>query len=127
MPLSSKELIDRIESYYSAIDRFDTSDIVAHFAPGATMKIATGDVCHVGHDAIRSTYDRRAESVAKSFHGNFTHVVDAVAGRAVTRLDVQRTTVDGATIEMDCIALFIFDGELIADLVIWMSGENSLT
>lgn len=123
---SANQLIERIESYYAAIDRFDTPAIVAHFTPTATMRIATDNVSHIGLEAIASTYDRRAELVDNSFHGHFTHVVDAAGNRATTRLEVVRTTPDGETTTLDCIALFAFEGELIADLVIWMSGENTL-
>ena len=125
MGSSEQVLVDRIESYYAAVDRFDSDAIVAHFAPDATMTVATGDVSHKGHAAIRATYDRRAQEVDSSFHGNFVHVVDGDAGRAVTRLDVHRITQAG-TLEMDCIAIFTFAGDLIQDIVIWMSGENSL-
>lgn len=126
MTLSRQALIDRIESYYAAVDRFDTAAIVAHFKPNAVMEIPTGDVRHVGHEAIRATYDRRAAEVDRSFHGHFTHVMDADEGRAATRLAAKRTTADGRSIEMDCLALFSFDGELIEHIAIWMSGENSL-
>lgn len=126
MSTSADKLIERIESYYAAIDRFDTPAIVAHFAPTATMRIATDGISHVGHEAIGLTYDRRAQLVDNSFHGNFTHVVDAADNRAATRLEVIRTTPSGEMTKLDCIAMFTFEDELIADLVIWMSGENTL-
>ena len=126
MTLSRQTLTSRIESYYAAVDSFDTAAIVGHFTPNADMEIPTGNVRHMGHEALRATYDRRAEEVDESFHGNFTHVIDADKGRAATRLAANRTTTDGRSIEMDCIALFSFDGELIEHIVIWMSGENSL-
>ena len=126
MTVSRQTLIARIESYYTAVDGLDPTAIVAHFTPNATMEIPTGDVRHMGHEAIHATYERRATEVDKSFHGNFTHVVDADHGRAATRLTANRTTIHGRFIEMDCIALFTFDGELIKQIAIWMSGENSL-
>ncbi len=126
MTISKQALIAQIESYYAAVDRFDTGAIVAHFTSDATMEIPTGGVRHVGHEALRATYDRRAAEVKKSFHGHFTHVVDADAARAATRLAVHRINVDGRSIEMDCIALFTFEDQLIKHIVIWMSGENSL-
>ena len=81
---------------------------------------------HAGHEAIRATYDRRAAEVDESYHGGFVHVIDSEEGRATTRLATRRTTTDGQTIEMDCIAFFIFEGTLIKRIAIWMSGENSL-
>ncbi len=126
MANTRQTLVDQIESYYTAVDHLDTEAIVSHFTPDAVMEIPTGDVRHVGHEAIRATYDRRATEVEESFHGNFTHVIDAEEGRATTRLDTRRTTTDGRTIEMDCIAFFTFDGSLIKGIAIWMSGENSL-
>ena len=126
MTLSRETLLARIESYYTAVDSLDTEAIVAHFTPDGTMEIPTGDVRHVGHEGLRATYDRRASEVETSFHGNFTHVIDADAGRAATRLATHRVTTDGQTFDMDCIALFTFEGELIKQIVIWMSGENSL-
>jgi len=126
MAPSTQALITRIESYYEAVDRLEPDPIVAHFAPDATMEIATGDVRHIGLDAIRGTYERREKDVDTSFHGEFTHVVDAANGRAATRLAVRRTSKNGESVEMDCIALFTFADELIEHIVIWMSGENTL-
>ena len=126
MTVARETLVARIESYYDAVDRLDTEAIVAHFTSDGVMEIPTGDVRHAGHDAIRATYVRRAAEVTQSFHGNYTHVIDAQAGRAATRLDTRRTTTEDQTIEMDCIAFFTFDGELIKNIAIWMSGENSL-
>jgi ketosteroid isomerase-like protein len=126
MTLSTQTLIARIESYYAAVDRLAPDPIVAHFTPNATMEIPIGDVRHIGHEAIRGTYERREKGVDKSFHGDFTHVVDADNGRAVTRLAVRRTSKNGEAVEMDCIALFTFAGELIEHIAIWMSGENTL-
>jgi len=126
MTAAKQTLIDRIESYYAAVDDLDPDPIVGHFTANATMVIATGDVRHVGREAIRGTYERRKNSVDQSFHGDFTHVVDAENSRAATRLAVRRTSKGGESIEMDCIALFTFEGELIKHIVIWMSGENSL-
>jgi len=126
MTLSTQALIGRIESYYAAVDRLDPAPIIAHFTPDATMEIATGGVRHVGHEAIRGTYERRQKGVDKSFHGDFTHVVDADNDRAATRLAVRRTSTNGEYIEMDCIALFTFEDALIKHIVIWMSGENTL-
>jgi ketosteroid isomerase-like protein len=126
MKSSRQAMIDHIESYYAAVDRFDTDEIVAHFTPGATMEVPTGAATHIGQAALRETYDRRAGEIVESFHGHFTHVVDDVNDRATTRLAVHRTASDGQYAELDCIALFEFDGDLIKHIVIWMSGENTL-
>jgi ketosteroid isomerase-like protein len=126
MAISAQTLIAKIESYYAAVDDFDTDAIVKHFTGDAVMEVPTGDVRHVGHQGLRVTYDRRAREVGESFHGEFTHVVDAEQGRAATRLAVRRTSTAGEPVAMDCIALFTFDGELIKQIVIWMSGANSL-
>ena len=126
MTHAKQYLIARIESYYDAVDRLDTEAIVTHFTPDAVMEVPTGGVRHAGFEAIRATYDRRAAEVEKSFHGDFTHVIDAEEGRGTTRLTARRTVTGGQTIEMDCIALFAFEGEFIKNIVIWMSGENSL-
>ena len=126
MPASRQTLIDQIESYYAAVDSLDTAAIVSHFTPDAVMEIPTGDVRHGGHDAIKATYDRRASEVEESYHGKFIHVIDAEEGRASTRLATRRTTTEGQTIEMDCIAFFKFEDTLIKRIAIWMSGENSL-
>ena len=126
MATSTKTLMTQIESYYAAVDSLDTAAIVSHFTPDAVMEIPTGDVRHAGHEAIRATYDRRAAEVDESYHGKFMHVIDAEEGRATTRLATRRTTTEGQTIEMDCIAFFTFEGTLIKRIAIWMSGENSL-
>ena len=126
MTVSRQDIIKQIESYYTAVDSLDTAAVVAHFTPDAVMEIPTGDVRHIGHEAIRATYDRRASEVDASFHGEFIHVIDTEEERATTRLVSRRTTTDGQTIEMDCIAFFAFDGTLIKGIAIWMSGENSL-
>lgn len=126
MTVATQAIIAQIESYYAAVDRLEPDPIVAHFTPDATMEVPTGGVRHVGHEAIRGTYERRSKGVDKSFHGEFTHVVDAENGRAATRLAVRRTSNNGEFVAMDCIALFTFAGDLIEHIAIWMSGENTL-
>jgi ketosteroid isomerase-like protein len=126
MTNSRQNFVTLIESYYTAVDRLDTEAIVSHFTPDAVMAIPSGDIRHEGHEAIRATYVRRASEVDESFHGDFTHVVDTDNGRAATRLAARRKTKDGRSFDMDCIAMFAFDGDLIKNIAIWMSGENSL-
>lgn len=120
------ELIRAVEAYFRDVDRFDTDAILSHLADGAALEVVTHGVRHSGIDAIRAAFDRRAEAVRSSWHGDFEHTVDENVGRVATRLTARRTNADGTTAEAHNLTLFALADAKIQRISIWMSGANTL-
>ena len=127
MTVSKEDLIARATAYFTDVDRFDTEAILSHLTEDIALEVPTDGVRKAGVAAVRETYEKRAEMVRESWHGDFVFTTDADAGRLAIRLAVKRTNVDGSTVEMDNLTLLSFTGDKISSVVVWMSGENSLT
>ena len=119
-------MVRAVEAYFRDVDRFDTDAILAHLADGAVLEVVTHGARHFGIDAIRTAFDRRAEAVRSSWHGDFQHTVDENAGRVATRLTARRTNTDGTAAEAHNLTLFALADASIQRISIWMSGANTL-
>ena len=127
MSYSKNDFIARATAYFADVDRFETEAILSHLTDDIVLEVPTDGVRKEGMAAVRDTYDKRADMVRESWHGNFVFTADEEAGRLAVRLDVKRTNRDGTTVEMDNLTLLTFDGDKISAAAVWMSGENSLT
>lgn len=120
-------MIARAESYFGAVDEFDLDGILSHFATECVLEVPTHGVRHAGLRAVRESYERRAQAVKKSWHGDFQFLANADTSQLAVRLKVKRDTFSGKHDEMDNLTLLEFDGDQIKRVSIWMAGENSLT
>ena len=127
MPVSKTGLIARATAYFADVVRFETEAILSHLTEDVVLDVPTDGVHKAGKGAVRETYVKRAERVAKSWHGNFEFTADESAQRLAVRLDVKRTNIDGNTVELDTLSLLTFEGDKISAIAVWMSGENTLT
>lgn len=125
--LKREQMIEVVTNYFSAVDRFDTDAIMAHLHESIVLEVPSHGVCKNGNGEVRQTYLNRAKTVKESWHGDFDFIVDEAAGRVAVRLTVRRVNLDGTKAELDNLTLIRFDGEKIANIAVWMSGENSLT
>ena len=127
MPVSKDDMTARAMAYFRDVDRFDTDAILSHLTDDIVMEVPTDGVRKVGAAEVRATYEKRAEMVRESWHGDFVFTADVDAGRLAIRLAVKRTNMDGTQVEMDNLTLLTFTGDKISSVAVWMSGENSLT
>ena len=123
---SRADLIRRVEDYFRDVDRFDTDAILAHLTDDCVLEVVNHDSIQQGQRAIRATYDRRAELVQRSWHGDFQHTVDVENQRVATRLMVRRINTDGSSTEVSNLTLFQLEASRIRHIAIWMSGDNTL-
>ena len=126
MTSTRDSFIARATAYFADVDRFDTDAILSHLTEDVVLEVPTDNVRKEGIDAVRQTYLNRADSVKESWHGDFQFTCDEVENRLAVRLAVKRTTTAGDRQEMDNLTLLSFDGDRIAHITVWMSGENSL-
>ena len=124
--VTKTDLIRRIEDYFRDVDRFDTDAILAHLTDTCVLEVVNHGTVQRGLDAIRATYERRAELVKRSWHGDFQHTVDTEAQRVATRLTVRRINANGSASEVDNLTLFQLERSKIQRISIWMSGDNTL-
>ena len=127
MTRSHQNLIAKATSYFQAVDGFDTDAILAHMTDTVVLEVPTHGVRKDGIAAVRETYLNRAGTVKESWHGDFQFFPNEALDQLAIRLNVKRTTVEGAYEEMDNLTLLRFDGDLISGVIVWMAGNNSLT
>lgn len=119
-------MIARTESYFRAVDAFDTDAILSHLTDDVVFDVPTDGVRRAGKAAVRQTFDNRAGLVKESWHGDFVFVADELEGRLAVRDAVKRTNADGSLQEMDNMTLLEFEGNLIRRITVWMTGPNPL-
>jgi ketosteroid isomerase-like protein len=125
--MTDSQLIALSEGYFSALDSKDLSGTLAYFTADATFTIASDDTVYRGRDTeIRAMLERLYKRYAGVWHGEFQHVVQAPS-RIASRFRVRNTTHQGEYLyKNNCNFFRVRDG-LFDEVLVYMSGENSLT
>lgn len=119
-------LVEQVEQYFSAVDRMDLAATLACFVPDARVTIATFDVLYSGREiAIRAMYERLFLRYASVWHGDFDHVVQG-PDRIASQFTVKNVTLQGSTAVKHNCNFFKLRGAQFEEVVIYMSGDNSL-
>lgn len=123
--LSEAELIDLIENrYFAPVDGKRLDETVACFAAGATLRVETAKIEHVGHDAIRRMFGDFMGTTKTIYHGEYSHVIDVerqlIASQFVARNDYD----DGRQIEMHNCNFFVVEDGRFKHVTVYMSAEN---
>ncbi len=119
-------LIARVEHYFAAVDRMDLAATLDCFTADARVTIATFDTVYGGRDTeIRSMYTRLFARYASVWHGGFDHVVQA-PGRIASRFTVRNLSQHGQTITKHNCNFFRLHEDRFDEMVVYMSGDNSL-
>ena len=126
--LEDAQLVNLVETYFSAVDRKDVSATLACFAPHARFAIANHGVFYEGRELqIRGMYERLNERYAKVWHGDFTHTVDVASQRIASRFRVENITHQGEKLIKNNCNFFEVQGGLFTAVFVYMTGENSLS
>ena len=122
---TAAELIALVEGYFASVDRNDLDGTLAAMAPDCLLEYKTQGAQFVGREqGIRKYFADRNSNVLKSWHGNFTHTVDAANGRVATRFDVKRTDKGAAERAGDNLNLFQFEGRQMKRISVWRGEGN---
>ncbi len=119
------QLIARAEQYFQAVDSKDVERVLAFFVPDATFTIATFDTVYRGRDEIRGMFERLFARYAGIWHGEFEHVVEP-PDRLACRFRVVNTAASGERWHKHNCNFFRARGELFDEVLVFMSGDNSL-
>ncbi|MEO7402828.1 MAG: nuclear transport factor 2 family protein [Burkholderiales bacterium] len=118
--LGADQLIARVEAYFACVDRSDLAGVLAAMAPDCVVEYRSqGQVFEGREEGIRKYFTERNANCLKSWHGNFTHTVDAANNRIATRFDVRRTDRGAAERFGDNLNLFQFEGPLMKRIAVW--------
>lgn len=117
-----------VERYFSAVDRGDMAATLACFAPDACFGIANHEVYYRGRDTeLRGMYERLGARYARVWHGDFDHVIDVPNQRVASRFRVENTTHAGELLRKNNCNFFQVQDGLFVQVLVYMSGENSLS
>ncbi|NDH53734.1 MAG: hypothetical protein EBY24_17500, partial [Betaproteobacteria bacterium] len=99
---------------------------LACFAPDARFCIATFDQQYHGRDSgIRCMFERLNTRYASVWHGDFDHVTQG-PDRIASRFRVENRGLDGQTSVKNNCNFFRLRDELLEEVFVYMSGDNSL-
>ncbi len=125
-PLREHDLIALVERYFAAVDRMDLQATLDCFTADARVTIATFDTVYAGRATeIGAMYERLFTRYARVWHGNFEHVVQA-PGRIASRFTVRNRSHQGQTTVKHNCNFFRLRDDRFEDMVVYMSGDNSL-
>jgi ketosteroid isomerase-like protein len=119
-------LVALVERYFAAVDRRDVAATLACFTSDATFTVASHQRRFEGRDtAIRAMFERLNARYETVWHGEFDHVVQAPS-RIASRFRVENTTMDRPLpAKYNCNFFRVRDG-MFDEVVVYMSGDNSL-
>jgi len=120
------ELVALVERYFAAVDRMDLAATLDCFTDDARVTIATYDTVYRGRDEeVRGMYSRLFARYASVWHGDFDHVAQPPQ-RIASQFTVRNRSHDGQmTVKHNC-NFFRLRGQRFDDMVVYMSGDNSL-
>ncbi len=119
-------LIDRVEAYFSAVDRQDLESTLSFFTPDAVFTIATYNTVYTGRDTeISGMFERLFARYTHIWHGDFQHVLQ-LPDRIATRFKVANGNPGQPVIHKNNCNFFRASGELFDEVFVYMSGDNAL-
>lgn len=125
--LDAPQLQALVERYFAAVDRKDLAATLACFAPAARFGIANHGVYYQGRDTeVRGMYERLGSRYARVWHGDFEHVIDVPHQRVASRFRVENTTHAGELLHKNNCNFFEVQDGLFVQVLVYMSGDNSL-
>jgi ketosteroid isomerase-like protein len=125
--MQAAQLKSLVEDYFAAVDRKDLAATLAFFAPEASFTIATHELVYRGRDTeIRAMFERLFARYASVCHSEFHHVVGPPQ-RIASRFQVLNTAHDGSRYRKSNCNFFRVRGQLMDEVLVYMSGDNSLT
>lgn len=115
-----------VERYFAAVDRMDLPMTLDCFTEDARVTIATFDTVYRGRDTeVSAMYERLFARYASVWHGDFDHVAQPPV-RIASQFTVRNVSLQGSeTIKHNCNFFRVREGR-ICDMVVYMSGDNSL-
>lgn len=117
-----------VEGYFAAVDRKDLAATLACFAPDARFGIANHGVFYEGRDSgLRGMFERLNGRYARVWHGDFDHLFDLPAQRVASRFRVENTTHEGQLLHKNNCNFFWMRGAVFTQVLVYMSGDNSLS
>jgi hypothetical protein len=123
---SAQTLIERVEGYFGAVDRKDLGVTLSFLAPDAVFTIATFDTVYRGRDTeIAGMFERLFARYTRIWHGGFDHVVQP-PDRIATRFRVENEAADEQKFLKNNCNFFRSRGGLFDQVIVYMSGDNSL-
>jgi hypothetical protein len=117
-----------VERYFAAVDSKDLAATLACFAPDARFGIANHGVFYEGRDSgLRGMFERLNGRYARVWHGDFDHLFDLPAQRVASRFRVENTTHEGQLLHKNNCNFFWMRGAVFSQVLVYMSGDNSLS
>lgn len=126
MSTTENQLIDLVEGYFSTVDSGRVQDVLDYLAPNAVFRLATFDKIFVGRDTeIKQMFQRLYDRYRSVWHGNFSHIVGK-NNQIASQFTVINETHSLIKQQKYNANFFTVSENKFSEIVVYMSGENSL-
>jgi hypothetical protein len=112
-------------SYFRAVDSYDLTAVLAHFAEDATLTVQTAGVTFSGHDEIGRMFTDFFSDWDSMVHEITNIVVDPIGSKVSTEQHVYLNR-NGTTRMHNCNFFDVGAEGKFSRVIIWMDGTNPL-
>ena len=112
-------------SYFRAVDSYDLTAVLAHFAEDATLTVQTAGVTFSGHDEIGRMFTDFCSDWDSMVHEITNIVVDPIGSKVSTEQHVDLNR-NGTTRMHNCNFFDVGAEGKFSRVIIWMDGTNPL-
>jgi ketosteroid isomerase-like protein len=112
-------------SYFSAVDSYELTAVLEHFAQDATLTVQTAGVTFTGHDEIGRMFTDFFADWDSMVHEITNLVVDPAASKVSTEQHVDLNR-NGTTKMHNCNFFEVNADGKFSRVIIWMDGSNPL-
>lgn len=112
-------------SYFRAVDSYDLTAVLAHFAEDATLTVQTAGVTFSGHDEIGRMFTDFFSDWDSMVHEITNIVVDPIGSKVSTEQHVDLNR-NGTTRMHNCNFFDVGAEGKFSRVIIWMDGTNPL-
>jgi ketosteroid isomerase-like protein len=124
--MTSQQMIDLVNRYFSAVDGEDIATIKATLRPDCIFTVETHGVRLQGYEQVESMFARLWANHAAVRHLDFVYVPSPETGRIAARFQVVNTHHDGQlSHKSNCNFFEIQDGAF-SRVAVYMTGDNTL-
>jgi hypothetical protein len=125
--MNKQAYIDKVESYFAALDGRRLDDTLSYFQKDAVFTIQSAFITCEGRDeGIREMFTGFLDTYESILHTDFEHIVDPESQSISSRFRVELDNRDGSHETKQSVNQWYFSDGLFQRVYVWISGDNVL-
>ena len=117
---------EMVEAHFHGVDTRDMDLILSVLTEDCRFSVESHGDTVTGHAGLRAMFRHIWESPGRVLHHDFTHTVDAGAGRIASQFLVTYHLADGRVLRKSNCNVCTLDGARFGRVQVYMAGDNRL-